>query len=628
VCGQSMSCGMNEACVPPASNPEARRLSDHTCDARFYPAAGASAADFADFVANATTSATAVITKDGDTFTTRLRGKVTLNTDAQPPQAGSAVEIARLKLSADNFRAGGVFGATVKDISLVHDQRLWGSFSDPTHFQIPIGTAEFAVKFTVDPFIGSATTSRVVLTNSTPLAGVLDSAGNAFTLTGSFTGSGTGMVINFTGTLVQQPPPSNQAPVAVCANRTTCTQPGTCSSDEDVDNGSFDPDGNPLTTTNAPMGPFGKGSTAVTLTVSDGLLSDSCTATLTVNDCEAPTAVTCPPPRVLECTGNSSASTTVSATASDNCDAVTPVCLPNGTFPVTTTPVTCTATDTAGNAASCGTSVQVVDTIPPTLTAPPAITISMCDHPNLGTPTFSDSCSGVTISNDAPPIFPLGTRTVIWKATDASGNFITKPQTVTAILADHPSCCPAGTLLIQGTSSSNTLVGTSSNECILGLGGNDTIQGGGGFDFISGGAGNDNITGGSIRDYIWGGAGTDVIDAVGGDDFIDGGSEADNCSGGTGVNSIRACETTSFCNAACCSNNSCTMPAHAPLGCQPAYAQGNCGSYVQGIVVSRNGHNWQCTNGNCSNCATYSSCAPGGSGCPWGVVWTDRGTCP
>ena len=61
--------------------------------------------------------------------------------------------------------------------------------------------------------------------------------------------------------------------------------------------------------------------------------------------------------------------------------------------------------------------------------------------------------------------------------------------------------------------------------------------------------------------------------------------------------------------------------------CAPAYSQSNCLSYIQGINVSSGGHNWTCSNGNCANCATFASCAPGGSGCPWGVVWTDNGPC-
>ena len=61
--------------------------------------------------------------------------------------------------------------------------------------------------------------------------------------------------------------------------------------------------------------------------------------------------------------------------------------------------------------------------------------------------------------------------------------------------------------------------------------------------------------------------------------------------------------------------------------CFTAYAQGNCFGYVLNTQVSSGGHNWTCTNGNCSQCSAYSSCTPGGTGCPWGIVWTDNGVC-
>ena len=44
-------------------------------------------------------------------------------------------------------------------------------------------------------------------------------------------------------------------------------------------------------------------------------------------------------------------------------------------------------------------------------------------------------------------------------------------------------------------------------------------------------------------------------------------------------------------------------------------------------IVSSGGSNWTCSNGNCMNCSGYTSCAPGGSGCPWGTVWTNDGAC-
>jgi peptidoglycan/xylan/chitin deacetylase (PgdA/CDA1 family) len=100
----------------------------------------------------------------------------------------------------------------------------------------------------------------------------------------------------------------------------------------------------------------------------------------------------------------------------------------------------------------------------------------------------------------------------------------------------------------------------------------------------------------------------------------------DNCGKSRTVSSCGTCTAPKTCGgggaANVCGSGSGTLPV-----CAPAYAQSNCLSYVQGVKVASAGHNWTCSNGNCANCATFTSCAPGGSGCPWGVVWTDAGAC-
>jgi len=282
--------------------------------------------------------------------------------------------------------------------------------------------------------------------------------------------------------------------------------------------------------------------------------------------------------------------------------------------------------DALGMRGTASQTVVVHDVTPPTITAPPNATITSCANPNIGQATASDTCGGaVTVTNDAPPTFPLGTTTVTWTATDAAGNKATAQQKVTAVLGDDASCCPAGTNVIVGTDGADTITGTSGADCILGRGGNDTINAQGGNDFISGGAGQDTINAGDGNDVVFGGDDDDVIDSGAGDDFIDGGNGTDNCSGSSGTNSIANCEVAAFCTATCCVSNSCAPPSPTTPQCSSLYAQSNCLSYVQGTVVSFSGHNWECTNGNCANCATFASCAPGASGCPWGVVWTDRG---
>ena len=111
---------------------------------------------------------------------------------------------------------------------------------------------------------------------------------------------------------------------------------------------------------------FPKGTTTVTCTVSDAASNTgTCSFTITVNDTQPPTitcpanvtavsAVACPP-------SSSTAVTFPPPTASDNCPGVTVACNPpsGSILPVGTTTVTCTATDTSGNTASCSFTVTV-----------------------------------------------------------------------------------------------------------------------------------------------------------------------------------------------------------------------------------------------------------------------------
>jgi hypothetical protein len=101
-------------------------------------------------------------------------------------------------------------------------------------------------------------------------------------------------------------------------------------------------------------------------------------------------------------------------------------------------------------------------------------------------------------------------------------------------------------------------------------------------------------------------------------------SGTDNCGAPRTVASCGVCVSPLTCGGGGTPNvcGSSTVPA-----CATPYAVGNCLTYIQGTQVSSGGHNWLCSNGNCANCATFTQCAPGGSGCPWGIVWTDEGAC-
>ena len=89
-----------------------------------------------------------------------------------------------------------------------------------------------------------------------------------------------------------------------------------CQADAGIDNGSYDPDGDPLTIQQEPEGPYELGETEVTLTVTDPFgESDSCTATVTVVD-ETPPEVLCNAPETIV---PPDAPISFMATASDNC---------------------------------------------------------------------------------------------------------------------------------------------------------------------------------------------------------------------------------------------------------------------------------------------------------------------
>jgi D-alanyl-D-alanine carboxypeptidase len=124
------------------------------------------------------------------------------------------------------------------------------------------------------------------------------------------------------------------------------------------------------------------------------------------------------------------------ATATDDLDgAITPVCQPasGATFPLSTTTVTCTATDAAGNSGSASFTVTVSDTTGPVITASgggalPDLRVA-ATRPAGAEVTFtvvgSDVVDGALVPTCTPPsgaFFPVGTTTVTCRATDAAGN--------------------------------------------------------------------------------------------------------------------------------------------------------------------------------------------------------------
>ena len=103
--------------------------------------------------------------------------------------------------------------------------------------------------------------------------------------------------------------------------------------------------------------------------------------------------------------------------------------------------MTWTATDVSGNSSTV--TVIVQDTPPPSLTVPANVVVECSAQGGqavtIGQATGSDIYGPVTITNDAPGTFSLGTIQVTWTATDGSGNKTTGTQDVTVEDTTKPS---------------------------------------------------------------------------------------------------------------------------------------------------------------------------------------------
>ncbi|WP_159517808.1 beta strand repeat-containing protein, partial [Sunxiuqinia indica] len=190
------------------------------------------------------------------------------------------------------------------------------------------------------------------------------------------------------------------------------------------------------------------------------------TATVTVEDSEAPTVSNCPSSPITATADAGSCTTTVNYTTptfDDNCDGtglsgtLISGLASGSSFPVGTTTVTYQYTDNTGNGpVSCSFDVVVDDNEDPVIANCPTDISTNNDLGNCGAnvswfpPSFSDNCtptSSLTIvrSNNPGDFFPVGTTTVTYTVTDVSGNFSTCSFNITVNDIENPTSenCPA-----------------------------------------------------------------------------------------------------------------------------------------------------------------------------------------
>lgn len=173
----------------------------------------------------------------------------------------------------------------------------------------------------------------------------------------------------------------NQPPVAVCKPLTVSAN-ANCQGiavATDFNNGSSDPNGDALTYSVLPAGPYAKGVTNVVLTVTDSKgASSTCSTTITVVDDLAP-AVTAPANVIVNTDAGACIATNVTLgtpVVSDNCSGWTVTNNAPAQFEKGVTNVTWTVTDAIGNVTTAVQTVTVKDVTPPVIICQPNVAVN------------------------------------------------------------------------------------------------------------------------------------------------------------------------------------------------------------------------------------------------------------
>ncbi|MDX2302293.1 MAG: HYR domain-containing protein, partial [Microscillaceae bacterium] len=244
-------------------------------------------------------------------------------------------------------------------------------------------------------------------------------------------------------------------PLAIAAieDITVNTDAGVCSATVTLPEAVVTGGVTPVNVSNDAPASFELGETTVTYTATDANgTSVSTSFIVTVNDRENPVFVACP--QNINATAPFGAAGAVVTydfpEASDNCSALIIVTLLEGfdsgeTFPIGETTVSYIAVDDAGNSAECTFSVTVTEGQPAELSIAAIADITVSNDPGVCGATVilpeavvTGGEGEITITNDAPEIFPVGTTTVTYTATDGAGQTVSTSFDVTVNDTETP----------------------------------------------------------------------------------------------------------------------------------------------------------------------------------------------
>lgn len=358
--------------------------------------------------------------------------------------ATTGAGIPALRLDGSTVEATGPNGAQASYTVKADDQSTNPATALPATCDTPPGTSgsgDFSVtaQFPLGTTVVTCTTTDlagIVWTKSTDVV-VQDTTPPSIAPTANVTAS----TANPAGTTVHYDTPT-------ATDIVDSTDPVTCS---------------PASDTNFPIG-----TTTVNCTSTDAHGNtgrSTFTVTVTIID-TTPPVVTVPSDMTVKSGSASGAAVTYSASATDNVDgSLTPSCNPSSgnTFPIGTTTVTCTATDSHGNTGTASFTITVVfvDMTPPTFQNVPANTKVEANGPSGSVvtytqPTATDDTDGpiaqVTCAPASGSTFPLGTTTVTCSATDSHGNTGTVSFTIQIVDSTPPHLIVPGDLSVYASS--------------------------------------------------------------------------------------------------------------------------------------------------------------------------------
>lgn len=157
----------------------------------------------------------------------------------------------------------------------------------------------------------------------------------------------------------------------------------------------------------------------------------------------------------IEATGGLTPIYVGQATATDESGILSLTSNAPSAFSLGVTTVIWTAIDGAGNMAVATQSVTVSDTTAPIISSISDIT-SEAKSPtqniiDIGNPTVSDLVGVLSITNDAPEFFTIGTTPVTWTATDVFGNSASLVQIINVIDTTSPTLYAPENLILEAT---------------------------------------------------------------------------------------------------------------------------------------------------------------------------------